>query len=76
MNDREYETRLLNLAFLVGTDGVEDQFAEEYEALLYAVKASPGPRFAKLMRLKKVLLQQTAYLMSEWLKEKRNPGHR
>lgn len=69
MTDQQFNDRLLRLAFLVGEDGAEDQFAEEYKDLLYAVKALPGPRYEKFEKMKMVLLQQAAYLMTEWLKE-------
>lgn len=69
MNDQEFENRLLNLAFLVGTDGAEDQFAGEYVALLYDVKALSGPRYRKFEKMKMVLLLQAQYLMNEYIKE-------
>lgn len=74
MTDKEFEEKLLHLAFLVGEDGAEDAFAEEYEALLYAIKALSGPRYEKFARLKKVLLLQAQYLMNEWLKAKKEAG--
>jgi len=71
LTDSEFDNRILTLIFLVGTDGAEDQFAEEYEALLGEVKASTGPRFEKFARMKKLLLHQACFLMCEWLKEKK-----
>jgi hypothetical protein len=73
MNDREFEERLLTLAFLIGEYSAADLFAEEYQALLTDVKASAiePRRYEKIYRMKILLLRQTAYLINEWLKAKR-----
>ena len=70
MTDSEFDNRILTLIFLVGTDGAEDQFAEEYESLLADVKASTGPRYRRFEKMKMVLLLQAQYLMNEYVKEK------
>ena len=65
MTDQQFSDRLLSLIFLVGTDGAEDLFSEEYERLLNDVKVSSGPRYRKFEKMKMVLLQQAGYLLRE-----------
>jgi len=70
MDADQFERRLRELQVMVGSDPAMDLFTQEYESLLNEVNVLPGPRFEKLVRMKKLLMHQAAYLMNEWLREK------
>ena len=76
MKTEEFDTKLKELAMMVGSDQTDELFGNEYEALLNEIKkdeATPE-RQAMLTRMRTLLNHQAAFLMNLYLRARRIQG--
>lgn len=76
MKTEDFNTRLKELAMMVGSDQTDELFGNEYESLLKEIKADePTPeRQEMLQRMRTLLHHQAAFLMSLYLRARRIQG--
>lgn len=76
MKTEEFDTKLKELAMMVGSDQTDELFGNEYESLLKEIKkdeATPE-RQEMLQRMRRLLDLQAEFLMGEWLRLNRQQG--
>jgi hypothetical protein len=70
MTKDQFDSRLRELAILVGKYETMDQFTESYEKLFNEIKED-SPRYERALRLRTLADHQLQFLMNQWVTEDR-----